>query len=97
MLIRLKDGKTTSIDYREMAPLKATRDIFVNEKGELIRGEGSSTIGYRASGVPGTPAGFDYAFKKYGSGKIKWSDLVEPAQKTCSRRLCFIISSGKFI
>jgi gamma-glutamyltranspeptidase/glutathione hydrolase len=81
MLIRLKDGTTTSIDYREMAPLKATRDIFVNEKGELIRGEGSSTIGYRASGVPGTPAGFNYAFKKYGSGNIKWSDLVEPSRK----------------
>ncbi len=81
MLIRLKDGTTTSIDYREMAPQKATRDIFIDEKGELIRGEGSSTIGYRASGVPGTPAGMEYAFKKYGSGKVKWAELVEPSRK----------------
>ncbi|MCU1289960.1 MAG: ggt [Acidobacteria bacterium] len=81
MLIRFKDGKTTAIDYREMAPAAATRDIFVDKSGNLIKGEGGSTIGYRASGVPGTPAGFDYAFKKYGSGKIKWADLVDPAHK----------------
>ncbi len=81
MLIRFKDGKTTAIDYREMAPLAATRDVFVDKSGNLIKGEGSSTIGYRASGVPGTPAGFDYAFKKYGSGKIKWADLVEPSRQ----------------
>ncbi len=81
MLIRFKDGKTTAIDYREMAPKAATRDIFVDKSGNLIKGEGSSTIGYRAAGVPGTPAGFDYAFKKYGSGKVKWADLVEPSRQ----------------
>lgn len=81
MLIRFNDGKTTAIDYREMAPRAATRDIFVGTDGKVIRGEGGSTIGYRASGVPGTPAGFDYAFKKYGSGKVKWADLVEPSRQ----------------
>ncbi len=81
MLIRLPDGKTTAIDYREMAPTAATRDIYVDEAGNLIRGEGGSVVGYRASGVPGTPAGFEYAFKKYGSGKVTWAQLVEPAQK----------------
>lgn len=81
MLIRFKDGRTTAIDYREMAPRAATRDMFVGKDGKLIAGEGSSTVGYRASGVPGTPAGFDYAFKKYGSGKLKWADLVAPARK----------------
>lgn len=81
MLIRFADGKTTAIDYREMAPKAATRDIFVDKSGNVIRGEGSSTIGYRASGVPGTPAGLDYAFKKYGSGKIKWADLIEPSRR----------------
>ena len=84
MLIRLKDGRTTAIDYREMAPGAATRDIYLDADGNLKKGAGSSTIGYRASGVPGTPAGFDYAFKKYGSGKIKWSELVEPARKLAS-------------
>ncbi len=81
MLVRLKDGRTTSIDYREMAPKAATRDIFVDENGELIRGDGGSTVGYRASGVPGTLAGFEMAFKKYGSGKVKWSDLIDPSIK----------------
>ncbi len=81
MLIRFKDGRTTSIDYREMAPKAATRDIFIGKDGNVIKGEGGSTVGYRASGVPGTPAGFDYALKKYGSGKLKWADLVEPSRK----------------
>ena len=101
MVIRLKDGTTTTIDYREMAPLLASRNIFVDDKGELIQGEGSSTIGYRAAGVPGTTAGFEYAFKKYGSGKIKWEELVEPAVKFAkngfilSHRLARLFKSKK--
>ena len=81
MLVRKANGDVVAIDYREMAPKAATRDVFVDSNGNLIRGEGSSTIGYRASGVPGTLAGFDLAFKKHGSGKVKWEDLVEPARK----------------
>ena len=81
MLIRRPDGKAFAVDYREMAPKAATRDVFVDKEGNLIRGEGGSTIGYRASGVPGTLAGFDHAFKKYGSGKVKWEDLVDPARR----------------
>ncbi len=81
MVIRRPDGKAFAIDYREMAPKAATRYVFVDKEGNLIRGEGGSTIGYRASGVPGTLAGFDLAFKKYGSGKVKWADLVEPARR----------------
>ena len=80
MLIRRKDRQSFAIDYREMAPKAATRDMFVDKDGKPIEGEGSSTIGYRASGVPGTLAGFDLAFKKHGSGKITWRDLVHPAR-----------------
>src|SRR5688572_17458663 len=78
MLIRMKNGETHAIDYREAAPAAATRDMLLDPKGDLIKGEGSSTIGYRASGVPGTLAGFDLAFRKYGSDKVRWRDLVEP-------------------
>lgn len=85
MLIRRKNGDVAAIDYREMAPAAANRDMFVDEAGNLIRGEGSSTIGYKASGVPGTLAGFDLAFKKYGSGKVAWRDLVEPARLLAER------------
>ncbi len=81
MVIRKRDGSTHAIDYREMAPAAAHRDLFVDSEGNVIRGEGGSTVGYRASGVPGTLAGFDLAHKKYGSGKIAWRDLVEPARK----------------
>src|SRR5688500_4324455 len=80
MVIRFRDGRTAAIDYREMAPKAATRDVFVDKDGNLIRGEGGSTVGYRASGVPGTPAGLDLAFQKYGSKKILWKDLVEPSR-----------------
>ena len=63
MMIRLRDGRTTAIDYREMAPAAATHNIYQNQKGELIEGEGSSTVGYRAAGVPGTVAGLELALK----------------------------------
>jgi gamma-glutamyltranspeptidase / glutathione hydrolase len=81
MMIQRSDGTATAIDYRETAPGAATRDMFVGPDGELIKGEGSSLLGYRASGVPGTVAGMAFALKKYGSGKLTWSELIEPARK----------------
>ncbi len=81
MMIRLRDGRTTAIDYREMAPQAATRNIYLDKDGNLIEGEGSSTIGYRASGVPGTVRGMELALAKYGSGKLTWSQLLEPARR----------------
>src|SRR3989440_2379915 len=81
MMIRLKDGRTTAIDYREMAPALATRNIYLDKNGKLIVGEGSSTLGYRAAGVPGTVRGMELALKKYGSGRLSWSQLIEPARR----------------
>jgi gamma-glutamyltranspeptidase/glutathione hydrolase len=81
MMIRRSDGTATAIDYRETAPAAATRDMYVGPDGELIKGEGSSILGYRASGVPGTVAGMAFALKKYGSGKLTWSELIEPARR----------------
>src|SRR4051812_28335518 len=81
MMIRLKNGKTTAIDYREMAPAAATRNVYINKDGELIKGEGGSLVGYRAAGVPGTVRGMELALNKYGSGKLKWSQLIEPARR----------------
>jgi gamma-glutamyltranspeptidase / glutathione hydrolase len=85
MLIRLADGRSTAVDYRETAPASAGRNVFVGPGGNLIKGEGSTTVGYRAAGIPGTPAGLEYAFKKYGSGKVKWADVVEPARLLAER------------
>ena len=81
MMIRLKDGRTTAIDYREMAPAAAHRDVYLDKNGKLIEGEGGSLVGYRAAGVPGTVRGMELALKKYGSGKLTWAQLVEPARR----------------
>lgn len=81
MVIRLRNGKTTAIDYREMAPAAAHRDVYLDQTGKLIEGEGGSLVGYRAAGVPGTVRGMELALKKYGSGKLTWSQLIEPARQ----------------
>ena len=81
MMIRLKDGRTTAIDYREMAPAAATRNIYLDKNGKVIEGEGGSIEGYRAAGVPGTVRGMELALKKYGSGKLTWTQLIEPARR----------------
>jgi len=80
MLIRFKDGRTTAIDYREMAPAAAHRDVYLDRNGKLIQGEGSSTAGYRAAGVPGTPARLELL-------EIKIFYLVE-------RGIAFILSGN---
>jgi gamma-glutamyltranspeptidase/glutathione hydrolase len=81
MMIRLKDRRTTAIDYREMAPAAAHRNVYLDKNGNLIEGEGGSLVGYRAAGVPGTVRGMELALKKYGSGKLTWAQLVEPARR----------------
>lgn len=81
MMIRLKNGKTTAIDYREMAPAAATRNIYLDQSGNLMKGEGGSLLGYRAVGVPGTVRGMELALKKYGSRKLTWAQLIEPARR----------------
>src|SRR6476646_10065784 len=80
MMIRLKNGKTTAIDYREMAPAAAHRDVYIDKDGKLLEGEGGSLVGYRAAGVPGTVRGMELALKNYGSGKFTWAQLIEPAR-----------------
>jgi gamma-glutamyltranspeptidase / glutathione hydrolase len=81
MMIRLKNGTITAIDYREMAPAAATRNIYLDKNGNVIEGEGGSIVGYRAAGVPGTVRGMELALTKYGSGKLSWAQLVEPARR----------------
>jgi len=68
-------GKTTAIDFREKAPLLATPDMFLDEKGRLI--EGSNHNGLKSVGVPGTVAGLYMAHAKYGS--LSWKKMVQPA------------------
>jgi gamma-glutamyltranspeptidase/glutathione hydrolase len=77
MVIRLANGKATAIDYREMGPAAAHRNVYLDEKGEYIKE--SSTYGHRAAGVPGTVAGLAFALEKYGT--MKWAEVAEPARQ----------------
>ncbi len=76
MLIRLANGKTTFLDYREVAPGKATRDMYIGKDGKLD--EEASVIGYKSIAVPGTVAGLTLALKTYGSS-MKLADVLAPA------------------
>lgn len=81
MMIHLVDGREIAIDYREIAPAAATRNMYVGPNGKLIKGEGSSIVGWKASGVPGYVAGIALAFEKYGSHKLTWAEVIEPARR----------------
>jgi gamma-glutamyltranspeptidase / glutathione hydrolase len=75
MVIRTSDGKTEVIDFRERAPLLATRDMYLDKEGNVI--EGLSTDTHLASGVPGTVDGMLSAHSKYG--KLPFRDVIQPA------------------
>src|SRR3954454_2695617 len=80
MLIRLADGRSTFIDFRERAPGAASRNMYLDAKGELTR---DSIEGWRSSGVPGTVRGFELALSKYG--KRKWAENIAPAVELASK------------
>lgn len=75
MVIRTKDGKAITIDYREKAPAKANRNMYLDEKGDII--PGLSTKGHLAAGVPGTVDGLIQAHEQYG--KLSFAQLIQPA------------------
>src|ERR1700733_7963188 len=75
MLIRMADGKTHFIDFREEAPAAATANMYLDAQGNVI--EGASEYGYKAIGVPGSVAGLVYAQKK--NGKLSLRRVMAPA------------------
>lgn len=75
MLIRLRNGESVCIDYRERAPAGASRDMYLDGEGRVI--SGLSTVGHLSAGVPGTVAGLFLAHGRYGT--MPWKDLLEPA------------------
>ncbi|HZS58724.1 MAG TPA: gamma-glutamyltransferase family protein [Gemmatimonadaceae bacterium] len=74
MVIRMADGRTAALDYREIAPLAATRNMYIGADGKLTD---ESVTGYRASGVPGAVAGMAEALKTYGTMPLR--RVMEPA------------------
>ncbi|PHI20931.1 gamma-glutamyltransferase [Lewinellaceae bacterium SD302] len=75
LVYRAADGDTRTLDYREKAPAAASRDMYLDDEGEVI--SDLSTLGHLAVGVPGTVAGIEAMFKEYGS--LPWPELIEPA------------------
>jgi gamma-glutamyltranspeptidase/glutathione hydrolase len=87
MVIRMADGRTAALDYREIAPLAATRDMYLDESGKLTN---KSVVGPLASGVPGAVAGLTAALAKYGTMSLK--DVMAPAIRFAEQG--FIVDSA---
>jgi gamma-glutamyltranspeptidase/glutathione hydrolase len=87
MLIRLANRRTTFIDFRECAPGFASVKMYLDRNGQPTN---DSDVGYRASGVPGTPRGLELAQRKYGVKSL--TELIEPAYQLASKG--FVVSYG---
>lgn len=74
MVLRLADGKTAALDYRETAPGTASRDMYLDPQGKLTD---KSLIGHLAAGVPGSVAGMAEAHRRYG--RLPWAQVIAPA------------------
>jgi gamma-glutamyltranspeptidase / glutathione hydrolase len=77
MLIRMNDGKTHFVDYREKAPAAATANMYLDAQGNVI--DNASVVGYKAVGVPGSVAGMVYVEKAYG--RLTLQQVIQPAIK----------------
>ena len=83
MVARFSDGQTFTLDYREMAPIKAERNMYLDESGNIIKGKSRST--HFASGVPGSVDGLLKAWEDHGSGNISIERLLSPSIKLAKK------------
>ncbi len=90
MVAHLKDGRNISLDYREKAPAKATRDMYLDEKGEPQMH--LSQDGHLAAGIPGTIAGL-FACLKYA--KLSFAALIQPAIDLAEKGFAITASQAK--
>lgn len=93
MVYRMKDGTTGSLDYREKAPIAATKDMYLDEDGTV--NPVSSKIGALAVGVPGTIAGLFEVHKKFGS--LPFEKLIDPAIKLASNGVVVTKNQAKYL
>ncbi len=75
LVVRMADGTTAALDFREAAPKAATRDMYLNPDGSVS--DSLSLVGHLAAGVPGSVAGMWEAHKRFG--KLRWAEVVQPA------------------
>lgn len=74
MVVRMADGQVAALDYREKAPGRATRDMFLDAEGNVTD---ASVVGHLAAGVPGTVMGMWEAHRRFGT--LPWEQLVAPS------------------
>lgn len=97
MIHDAKTGKNVALDFREMAPQRATRNMYLDDKGNVVPGRSLYT--HLAVGVPGTVAGLSHALSKYGTMKL--SQVIQPAIELAdkgypvSRSLALILSAER--
>lgn len=75
LVYRSAKGKSFTLDYREVAPLSGSRDMYLDSTGQVIPGK--SLLGIHSVGVPGAVAGMQTMHKRFG--KLSWADLVQPS------------------
>lgn len=92
MIVRTRDGKATTFDYREMAPGRATPTMYLGKDGNIDIN--LTNTGYLAPGVPGTVRGLALAHKRFG--KLPWKDVVTPAAQLAAKgfRVSRSLASG---
>ena len=80
-IIHTADGKDYALDFREIAPGAATRDMYLDDKGNVIPGESTGT--YKAAGIPGTVAGMSAMLERFGTKKLSevMATAIELAEK----------------
>jgi gamma-glutamyltranspeptidase/glutathione hydrolase len=88
MIVRTPSGAVTAIDYREKAPLEATRTMYLGADGRIDRS--LTSAGYLAPGVPGTVRGLEMAHARFG--RLAWKDVVGPAVALAERG--FVVSES---
>jgi len=81
MVFRLNNGETGALDYREKAPLSASKNMYLDKNGNPI--ENKSTLGANAVGIPGTIAGMFKVHSKFGT--LPFSELIQPAIDLASK------------
>ena len=91
MVYRKANGEVGSIDYREKAPLAATKDMYLDKDGNVIKGKSTETA--LAIGVPGTIAGVFAVHKKLGS--LPMSEILEPVIALAERGVIVTIKQQK--
>src|SRR5882724_2906895 len=92
MLLRFADGRSTFIDFREHAPERATRNMYLDAQGNPTQ---ESVDGWRAVGVPGSVRGFELAQSKYGSQK--WAALIAPAIELAAKGYTLSYKSAELL